>query len=124
MTKLYYKISEVSEALDVPVSTLRYWESVFPQLEPEYTPSGQRRYTEENIEIVKAIIHYLREEQLPLAKAQKAVANYRKYPPRHHLVCDSAEDALKHLIFIKSCTMELHSLARIEAIEEWLKQQI
>lgn len=114
-------MGEVSELLNIPTSTLRYWESVFPQLKPSRTNAGQRRYMQEDIELLQMIIHYLREEQLPLTKAQTAIANYRKYPPRRNLNCESAEDALKHLLFVKSCTLEMHSLARIEAIEEWAR---
>lgn len=32
--KLYYKISEVAEMLDVPVSTIRFWEKEFKELKP------------------------------------------------------------------------------------------
>lgn len=34
LTKSYYPIREVSSILDVPAYTLRYWETVFPQLCP------------------------------------------------------------------------------------------
>lgn len=123
-SKLYYKMSDVSELLDVPPSTLRYWESAFPELKPGRTESGQRRYSQDDVELVRMIIHYLREEKLPLIKAQRAIANYRKYPPRRNLNCDNPQDALKHLLFVKSCTLDMHSLARIEAIETWLESQI
>lgn len=42
--KSYYKIGEVSAMLDVPVSTLRFWEDTFEQLDPFRTP-GERAST-------------------------------------------------------------------------------
>ena len=41
MEKVYYKISEVSEMLDVPLSKLRYWEKVIPQLAPHKKEEGR-----------------------------------------------------------------------------------
>ncbi len=32
--KKYYKIKDVAEILSVPASTLRYWESEFPEISP------------------------------------------------------------------------------------------
>ena len=67
METVYYKISEVSEMLDVPLSKLRYWEKVIPQLAPHKKEGKTRRfYTPENIELLKRI-KFLREEQnLPI----------------------------------------------------------
>ena len=43
--KTYYRIREAVAMLNIPASTLRFWEDTFEQLEPHRTPSGQRRYT-------------------------------------------------------------------------------
>ena len=34
LSKQYYKIKEVAEILDVPQSTLRFWEKEFPMIKP------------------------------------------------------------------------------------------
>ena len=44
--------------LDVPTSTLRYWESEFPECAPRRSATNQRYYTAQNIESFR-IIHYL-----------------------------------------------------------------
>ncbi|MBR1808647.1 MAG: MerR family transcriptional regulator [Paludibacteraceae bacterium] len=63
MEKIYYKISEVSEMLQVPASKLRYWEKVIPQLNPHKQAGKTRRfYTPENVELLRRI-KFLREEQ-------------------------------------------------------------
>lgn len=56
--KKYYKIKDVSEFLDVPQATLRYWENEFPEISPSRTPTGLRQYTPSDIETLR-IIHYL-----------------------------------------------------------------
>lgn len=66
MQRAYYKISEVSKMLGVPYSKLRYWESVIPQLKPHQPKGKMRRYTPQDVELIKRII-FLREEQnLPI----------------------------------------------------------
>lgn len=56
--KKFYKIRDVSELLDVPASTLRYWESEFPEIAPHRSKTNQRYYRPEDITILR-MIHYL-----------------------------------------------------------------
>lgn len=58
MDKKYYRIRDVAELLNVVPSTLRYWESEFPECRPRRSATNQRYYTPENIECLR-IIHYL-----------------------------------------------------------------
>lgn len=58
LTKKYYKIRDVAEILNVSEPTLRYWEQEFPELKPMRSPSNQRFYTPDDIEILR-IIYYL-----------------------------------------------------------------
>lgn len=57
-TKKYYKIGEVAALLNVPQSTLRYWETEFKQLRPQRTSHNRRTYTQSDLELLQ-IIHYL-----------------------------------------------------------------
>lgn len=120
-TKSYYKIGEVSAMLDVPVSTLRFWEDTFEQLDPFRTPGGTRKYRPEDVEMCKLIKHLLRDKGLSLEYAKKELANFRKYPPRKPFVCKSADDALRLLSEAKSrCGEDAHAVARVEAVEGWI----
>lgn len=56
--KHYYKIRDVAEMLNVPTSTLRYWESEFPEIKPKRSLSNQRYYRPDDIRMIR-IIHYL-----------------------------------------------------------------
>jgi len=57
-----YRIQKVSEKLEVPRSTIRYWEKEFPQLvNPKRTNGGQRRYSEQdigNLHKIKNLLHH------------------------------------------------------------------
>jgi len=53
-TKTYHRISEVSQILDVPIYTLRFWESEFPMFNPNRTAKGTRYFTNANIGLAKA----------------------------------------------------------------------
>lgn len=54
-TKIYYSVSEVSKMTQLPVSTLRYWEEQFAQLQPFKNEKGKRFYTLQDIELIKQI---------------------------------------------------------------------
>lgn len=61
MDKLY-KIKEVSDRLNLPISTIRYWEREFEGiLTPARTEKGQRRYSRREIktlETIKRLVHF------------------------------------------------------------------
>ena len=122
LTKSYYKIGEVSAMLDVPVSTLRFWEDTFEQLDPFRTQGGMRKYRPEDVEMCRLIKHLLRDKGYSLEYAKKELANFRKYPPRKQFVCKSADDALRLLSEAKSRCEDAHAEARIEAVTQWLTQ--
>ena len=69
--KMYYSIKEVAQELSVTETTLRYWESVFPQVSPYKGANGVRRYTKEDIKTLRTIYHLVKERKLTLAGAKK-----------------------------------------------------
>ncbi len=57
---VYYRIREVSQFLDLPASTLRYWEKEFPQqVKPMRNSGNTRYYTPEQVETLKMIKYLL-----------------------------------------------------------------
>ena len=120
--KTYYRIREVVAMLNIPASTLRFWEDTFEQLEPDKTSSGHRRYTPENIEVCKLIKHLLRDKGYSLEYAKRDLEAYRKCPPRNDFVCKSADDALNLLREVANMVDgNLHAEARIKAVERWIR---
>ncbi|MEM9553273.1 MAG: MerR family transcriptional regulator [Acidobacteriota bacterium] len=69
--KLYYKIGEACRLLDVQPYVLRYWETEFPFLSPSKSRSGQRTYSEREIEIIRRVKELLYDEGYTIAGAKK-----------------------------------------------------
>ena len=76
--KLYYSIKEVAQMFDINESTLRYWETEFPQLKPR-TQAGTkvRQYTEQDIEQVRLIYNLVKVRGFKLAAARKMLHENR-----------------------------------------------
>lgn len=77
--KLYYSIGELSEALDVQQSTLRYWEDEFERLAPDHSPGGQRRYRQDDVQTVLKIKYLLREEEFKIQGARRKLKNWDSF---------------------------------------------
>ena len=71
MEKLYYSIAEVADMFAVKQSSLRYWETEFPQLNPKRNDKGRRFYTAADIEVVKQIQYLLNDQKLTIAGARE-----------------------------------------------------
>jgi DNA-binding transcriptional MerR regulator len=69
--RLYYKIGEACKALDIQPYVLRYWETEFPALSPSKSRSGQRVYSERELEIIRRIKELLYSEGYTIAGAKK-----------------------------------------------------
>lgn len=72
MKKLFYTIGEVSEMLEVPDSTVRYWSDSFPRyVKPRRNAKGNRQFREEDIEALRTIKYLLKEKGLTIEGAEK-----------------------------------------------------
>ncbi len=69
--KLYYKIGEACRALDIQPYVLRYWETEFSVLAPSKSKSGQRVYTEKELDVIRRIKELLYDEGYTIAGAKK-----------------------------------------------------
>lgn len=69
--RLYYKIGEACKALGIQPYVLRYWETEFPALAPTKSRSGQRVYSEKEMEIIRRIKELLYDEGYTIAGAKK-----------------------------------------------------
>lgn len=68
---LYYKIGEACKTLGIQPYVLRYWETEFPALAPSKSRSGQRVYSEKELEIIRRIKELLYDEGYTIAGAKK-----------------------------------------------------
>lgn len=66
-----FTIQEISEKLNIPKPTLRFWEKELGKfLAPFRTPGGQRRYTVENFHIIQEINKF-RKEGMSIAEIKR-----------------------------------------------------
>jgi DNA-binding transcriptional MerR regulator len=72
--KLYYSIGEVAEMLEVPVSTIRFWENEFVVLKPMKNKKGNRLFTPGDIKNLRIIYHLVKEEGMTLSGAKKKLS--------------------------------------------------
>ena len=72
--KLYYSIGETAKMLNVPVSTIRFWENEFDILKPMKNKKGNRMFTAADIKNLKIIHQLLKEEGMTLPGAKKRLS--------------------------------------------------
>lgn len=68
-----YRIGEVAEILRLKTYVLRFWETEFPQLEPLRTESGQRLYTQQQLETARRIQTLLHEQGMTIEGARRVM---------------------------------------------------
>lgn len=61
------KIGEVSQLLNIPAYVLRYWENEFKTLRPAKSRSGQRLYSEKDVELIRKISKLRYEDKLTVS---------------------------------------------------------
>jgi len=86
--KHYYTIGEVSNILGVKPYVIRYWESEFSFLKPRKQEGRIRKYSEENILLLKKIQDMLHNQRFTIEgarqklKAERAAARRREALPQ------------------------------------------
>lgn len=76
--KLYYTIGEVSAMLGVNASLIRFWEKEFPALKPKKNKKGNRLFTKADIQHLKEIYHWVKEQGYTLEGARKKMLAEKK----------------------------------------------
>ena len=69
--KIFFKIGEVCDIVEVQAHVLRYWETEFPMLSPQKNRSGQRSYRRRDVEIALRIKELLYDDLFTIAGAKK-----------------------------------------------------
>jgi DNA-binding transcriptional MerR regulator len=71
LSKLFYRIGEVSSITGLEPYVLRYWETEFPHLRPEKRKSGQRLYTKKDLDNILQVKQLLYESGYTISGARK-----------------------------------------------------
>jgi len=78
ITKQYYTIGEVAQLFGVSTSLIRYWEKEFPQLKPQKTSQGLRKYNQADIDQFRLIYHLIKEQGYTIRGAREALKSNTK----------------------------------------------
>ena len=78
MKKYYYTIGEVCNLLELKPHTLRYWEKEFPSLHPKKKKGRNRKYTLDDIELIKEIKIMLYQQKFTIEGARKKLKESKK----------------------------------------------
>lgn len=84
--KIFFKIGEVCDIVDVQAHVLRYWETEFPMLSPQKNRSGQRTYRRRDVEIALRIKELLYEDLYTIAGAKKRLQQEMREASRLKIV--------------------------------------
>lgn len=69
--KKYFRIGEVSGIAGVEAYVLRFWETEFKSIHPRRTSSGQRLYSQKDVQVILTIKHLLYEKKFTIEGAKK-----------------------------------------------------
>lgn len=98
--KIYYKIGEIAQLLQLKPSVLRFWESEFSPLAPRKSGSGQRLYTKDDLELVRQIRKLLYDDKLTIEGAKKVLR--QRQSAKHRAALSEETDQQLLLANIKS----------------------
>ncbi len=71
----YFSIGEVAKLTQVKPYVIRYWETQFGALRPPRRDSGQRKFTQKEVDTVLKIKELLHEKRFTIAGAKRVLAN-------------------------------------------------
>lgn len=76
--KLYYTIGEVAEELGESTSLVRFWSEKFSTfIKPERNKKGNRKYTQEDLKVLKTIYYLVKERGMTLEGAHSMLKHNR-----------------------------------------------
>lgn len=95
--KKYYKIGEVADILDIPASTLRFWEKEFTIIKPKRNASNIRYYSLDDIETIRMVYYLVKEKGLKLDAAQQQIKQNRSNVSKRHEVVERLKEIREEL---------------------------
>lgn len=97
LDKKYYRIREVAALVELPASTLRFWESQFTIIKPKRTAHGARLYTPEDVEVIRMIKYLVKDKGLKIEAAQEQIRTNRSNVSRRHIALQRLENIKEEL---------------------------
>ncbi len=115
--KIFFKIGEVCDIVDVQAHVLRYWETEFPMLSPQKNRSGQRSYRRRDVEIALRIKELLYDELYTIAGAKKKLQIELRETSRLKIVPAEPVRPETYIQPVQAPTPEIEDLEELEDFE-------
>lgn len=109
LNKKYYKIGDVAEILNIPTSTLRFWEKEFTVIKPKRNAKNIRVYTVKDIETIKIIYYLVKEKGLKLDAAQAMIKRNRDGISKQHEVVERLKTMREQLLKLDSALSSIET---------------
>lgn len=109
LNKKYYKIGDVAEILNIPTSTLRFWEKEFTVIKPKRNAKNIRVYTVKDIETIKMIYYLVKEKGLKLDAAQAMIKRNRDGISKQHEVVERLKTMREQLLKLDSALSSIET---------------
>lgn len=107
LNKRFYRIGDVADILDIPASTLRFWEKEFTIIKPVRNAKNTRLYTPKDIETIKMIHYLVKEKGLKLDAAQSMIRRNRDGVSKRFEVIDRLKSIKSQLLHLKKALEEV-----------------
>lgn len=112
-----YRIGEVATLLNLKTSVLRFWESEFPELQPQRSAKGHRAYREQDVAVLKRIKQLLHEQGMTIEGARRVLNSPQGGSPLES--CESsASSAVPDAAFLGEIASELTAIRNMLNTEE------
>jgi DNA-binding transcriptional MerR regulator len=99
--KLYYSIGEVAAMFGENPSLIRYWEKEFDIIKPLKNKKGNRRFTQQDIDRIGLVHHYVKERGMTLKGARQKIRENREDAENAYLVIRSLKQIRALLLEIR-----------------------
>ena len=91
----YFSIGEVSRLTQVKPYVIRYWESQFGALRPPRRDSGQRKFTQKEVDTILKIKELLHDKRFTIAGAKRVLQQHARRPGQLKLELVDAQNGAR-----------------------------
>ena len=101
ISKLYYTMGDITEMFGVNASQIRFYDKEFNILQPKKNKKGNRLFSPEDVENLKAIFHLVKEKGFTLKGARDYLKSNKNEVKENQKVINSLEQLKKFLLEVK-----------------------
>ena len=115
--RLYHSIQEVADHFAENISTIRFWEKEFDNINPKKSAGGTRQYTKEDVKQLEIVYHLVREKGLKIEGARQELKSKKDDIERRAMVLDKLQELKKELLLLSEEFDQLHEIQKYSSKE-------